>query len=313
MNGDSNHLEFSVDDWRAASRPTPRIKRLANIPRRRFWARAAARSCGVGKPWPFGADAMVGEIGFHRELRSRQAAPGRSLRGLNVLVQGTGSGWDVIQWAQMSPKSICAVDLHSFEGWPEIARYCETRFDVPVEFVEGSLTSLSMFSAGSFDLAVSDAVLEHCVELEQVVAETRRLLRTGGRMYATYGPLWFSPGGDHYSGRGGLTHLYAHIEYSRDQYEEYFRRHLREIEDFQSGGRYVELDLFSRATTAEYLGCFERNGFEREWFVLEVSRDAQRFAKAFPERFQSLQNRYAGRVSELDLRIKANYVRLRSV
>ena len=210
----------------------------------------------------------------------------------------------------MSPRSICATDLYTFEGWPEIARYCEAQYGVAVVFVQGSLTDLAMLPAESFDLAVSDAVLEHCVELDKVLAETSRLLRSGGHMYATYGPLWFSAGGDHFSGRGGLTHSYAHIEYSAARYAEYFQQNLLEVEDFQSGGRYVELDLFSRATTAEYLECFSRNGFEREWFVLEMSGEAQRFARAFPERFESLRDRYVGRVSELDLRIKANYVRL---
>jgi len=82
--------------------------------------------------------------------------------------------------------------------------------------------------------------------------ETHRVLKPDGRVYATYGPLWYSPGGDHFSGRGGLRNAYNHLLLDPGQYEAYFEEHLEDSEDAQSGGRYVRLGLFSYLTTDGY-------------------------------------------------------------
>ena len=148
------------------------------------------------------------------------------------------------------------------------------------------------FAHGSFDLAVSDAVFEHCKDLETVLTETKRVLRPGGFVYATYGPMWFCLGGDHFSGRGGLTNGYNHIELDSDDYQKYFREMLVAEEDAQSGGRYVELDLFSKLKTAEYLDIFNRCGFRVIDLILEVEPLALQFRKEFPERFNGILRKY---------------------
>jgi len=68
------------------------------------------------------------------------------------------------------------------------------------------------------------------------MAESARVLRTGGSFYATYGPMWFCAAGDHFSGRGGLEHVFAHVEYDESTYKEYFDSYLLPEEEFQSGG-----------------------------------------------------------------------------
>ncbi len=130
-------------------------------------------------------------------------------------------------------------------------------------------------------------------------------------LYASYGPLWFSPGGDHYSGRGGLNCAYSHVELSPGAYQDYFRQYRGDTEDFQSGGRYVELGLFSKLATQDYLRIFDEEGFKCESLILEMSPDAFLFEKRYPERFAALVSALSGRCALDDLRIKSNFVRLR--
>jgi hypothetical protein len=49
----------------------------------------------------------------------------KNVREALVLVQGTGTGWDVISWAQLRPRRIIATDRFPFEdSLGEIAKYC---------------------------------------------------------------------------------------------------------------------------------------------------------------------------------------------
>ena len=48
-----------------------------------------------------------------------------------------------------------------------------------------------------FDLIISKDVLEHVMDPGEALAELGRRLRAGGRMLLGWGPLWFSPFGDH--------------------------------------------------------------------------------------------------------------------
>jgi SAM-dependent methyltransferase len=177
-----------------------------------------------------------------------------------------------------------------------------------LQFVMAHLERLPL-PDGSVDLAASDAVFEHCRDLRAVLAETRRVLRPGGLVYATYGPLWYCFGGDHFSGRGGPSHGYEHLEAEPGAYRRYFERHLTDDEDAQDGGRYVELDLFSKLTTRQYFALYEEAGLELVDSVLEVSAQALAFRRAWPDRFRSI--RAAHSLHEDDLLIKTHLVILR--
>jgi SAM-dependent methyltransferase len=147
--------------------------------------------------------AVIRERGFPVEARRRWALAGLDVRDSVILVQGTGSGWDVLTWARLHPKRIIATDLFPFDAWDEISRYCATEWNVACEFRQAPLEDHTFLPDGEVDICVSDAVFEHCRDFGAVLAETRRVLKPGGRLYASYGPLWFCGGGDHYSGRGG--------------------------------------------------------------------------------------------------------------
>ena len=122
--------------------------------------------------------------------------------------------------------------------------------------------------------------------------------------------MWFAAGGDHFSGRGGLENAFNHVRLYPPEYEKYFREFLKSDEDFQSGGRYVELDLFSKLTTQEYIHCFETTGFFVNSLILEVSPVGLAFKKKFPTYFTSLSEKYSSRCTKDDFLICTNLIRL---
>ena len=255
---------------------------------------------------------VIHEHGYPLKARREWVNKRTPLRGSRILIQGTGSGWDALSWLPFEPKSLHGVDLFSFQqSWEKVRSYARSSGLAEPLFSISGLESLP-FASGSFDLAVSDAVFEHCRDLEAVVKETKRVLRPGGFAYATYGPMWFCFGGDHFSGRGGLTHGYNHIELEAEAYRKYFQKMLIPEEDAQSGGRYVELDLFSKLKTAEYFDIVSRCGFKIIDLILEVEPLALQFRKEFPERFLGILHKYPGLTAD-DLLVKTNIVILQSI
>ena len=141
--------------------------------------------------------------------------------------------------------------------------------------------------------------------------ESHRLVRPGGFLYASYGPLYFCAGGDHFSGRGGLEHSYNHLRLEPGAYRAYLEGHRVAVEDFQDGVRYLELDLFSGLTTREYLACYRETGFVVRDLILELSHQALAFKKRFPGEFREIAESNAGRCAPDDLLIKAHLLILR--
>ena len=64
----------------------------------------------------------------------------------------------------------------------------------------------------SVDIICSDAVFEHLRHFEVAVKEMTRVLASGGVLYANFGPLWHSWGGDHISGSKDFAQGYNHID-----------------------------------------------------------------------------------------------------
>jgi SAM-dependent methyltransferase len=303
---------YKVTDWRdhfEGSR-TGLLKRLAysaawplfNIEAKRWLTDATLRA---HQP-----SAVFRERGLPIEVRRRWALEQLDVRNAVILVQGTGSGWDVLTWARFRPKRVIATDLFAFDSWDEISSYCAREWNVKCEFRQAPLEDHSFLPSGSVDVCVSDAVFEHCRDLAAVLVESARVLKKGGRLYAGYGPLWFCGGGDHYSGRGGLSNLYNHLVLSPAAYRQYLDEFREESESFQNGYRYVELDLFSRLNTGQYLDCFRRAGFSIDDLILDISSDALRFRKDFPSHWRLLVDATAGQCTRDDLLVKANLVKL---
>lgn len=248
--------------------------------------------------------------GFPFEYRVSWGLDGIDMRKSVVLVQGAGTGWEIPFYARHRPARIIASDLCAFDTWDDVAQHCRQRFGVSVEFHQASLEEHGFLGDGSIDICVSHGVLEHCRDLSSVLRETRRLLRRGGRMLAAFGPLWHGAGGDHFCTRAGLENVYAHVTLDAQAYRAFYETHRRPSEDFQSGGRYVELDLFSKLTADQYFQQFAANGFMRTGVIVYLDRLAFRFERQFPERWTSLVTQLQGHADEDDLHLAGLVVRL---
>lgn len=304
---------WTKHDWRhqARAHESPRWKRaiyrvvrpgLDRLARSKLSAAALAR---WQPEWVFY------DRGFPREHRCRWALRGIELRDATLLVQGTGTGWDVLMWAELRPARIIATDLFAFDAsWEAIAKHCRDRYSVEVTFRQAALEAHDFLTDGSIDACVSEAVLEHCRDLPAVLTESRRLLRRGGAFFAAFGPLWYSPAGDHFSLRAGLEHVYAHIELEAEDYRRFYLQHRGASEDFQDGGRFVELDLFSKLTADQYFAAFRAAGFQVSGVVAHLQALAFAFEREFPTKWRALLDKHSGHADADDLRLGGLVVRL---
>lgn len=250
--------------------------------------------------------------GFPLERRRAWATNFKKIEGKVIVVQGTGTGWDVISWAKLLPKKIYAVDLFSFEqSWKDITNYCKEKYEVEVCFHKGSLDDLKFLENDSIDLCASDAVFEHCRNLEQVIKESYRVLTKGGYLYASYGPMWYCAAGDHFSGKYHLRNAFNHVCLDEEDYKIYLEKTREVKEDFQSGYRYVEIGLFSYLSSDQYIELYAAAGFNLDSICIELSDKSLKFKDKYPDEFSSITKKYKNRCTEDDFIIKAHLVRLK--
>jgi hypothetical protein len=93
-------------------------------------------------------------------------------------------------------------------------------------------------------------------------------------MYASYGgPMWYTYGGDHFSGRDDKINGFNHIILDKKKYDKYFNKNLGtldyELNEGGGGGVLVHEDLFSKLTGNQYMKIFKKNNFKSLSTVVE--------------------------------------------
>lgn len=310
-------VEFSIKPWLShhEEASTSVLKRIVYFLIRPLLSFHYSRYLSQETIQKFQPDLCLGSRGMPLESRRRWGMKYlKEIQNSLLLVQGTGSGWDVISWAKLRPRKIIATDIFPFEdSWGKIAQYCQDRFKVAVEFRVAPNEDVPFLANNSVDFIASDAVYEHCRNLPDVMAESFRILKPGGFIYASYGPLYFCAGGDHFSGRGGLETCFNHLLLDSKAYRRYLDTYQQGIEDFQGGARYIELKLFSFLTTGQYIKIYQEAGFAVREIILEISPDALQFKKVYPAKFNFIANKQAGKCRPDDLIIKANLIILQKL
>lgn len=224
-----------------------------------------------------------------------------------MLVIGCGTAWDLGQWVRLRPREVVCVDLHCFRrAWNAVGEVVRAH-GIDVSFHQDDIGELKHVPDEWADVVIADAVFEHCVDLSAVLRGVVRKVRARGIIYGSYGPLWYSPGGDHFSTRAGLGASFNHLLLLPDEYAGFFQRHLEKVEDPQSGGRYVPLNLFSRLSSDQYLSLYERLGLARRFLAFELSPQTAAFRRDFAEKWRALLERYPT-VRPEELSIKGHYV-----
>jgi SAM-dependent methyltransferase len=208
---------------------------------------------------------LWGQRGNDYERHRRRVTRYMPLQGCDVLVAGCGTARDIESWVRLKPRRVVGIDWFSYarawELWQR--RYLQIAPKVEVLFAQADLARMSDFPDASFDLIASDAVFEHLKNLPDVLAEFHRILRPGGVLYATFGPLWYGYGGDHVSGYDSVTSGYNHLVLEGDTYQHYLDEMGGHIHSEHDGRTWIEHDLFSRLTPRQYLYCLEHVGFKR--------------------------------------------------
>lgn len=214
---------------------------------------------------------LWGQRGNDYERHRKRVARFITIRSTSILVAGCGTGRDLESWVRLRPKSIIGIDLFSY---PRAWELWKKRFDVmapevETSFVQRNLEDLSQFPDGSFDLISSDAVFEHVRNLPAVLAQFHRVLKPGGVLYATFGPLWYCWGGDHVSGYDSVLSGFNHLTLTSSDYRRYLNRLGEHVHSEQDGRTWIDNDLFSRLKPVQYLQCLDAAGFKR-LFVAEI-------------------------------------------
>jgi ubiquinone/menaquinone biosynthesis C-methylase UbiE len=208
---------------------------------------------------------LWGQRGNDYERHRRRVGSYLPIQGRDVLVAGCGTGKDIESWLVLKPRRILGIDWFSYARawtlWRE--RYVERGVKARVDFAQADLAHLSEISDSSFDLVGSDAVFEHLRNLPEVLSEFYRILRPGGIVYATFGPLWYAYGGDHVSGYDAVTSGYNHLTLHGDAYREYLRGLGPHTHSEHDGRTWIEHDLFSRLGPRQYLKLLAEAGFRR--------------------------------------------------
>jgi SAM-dependent methyltransferase len=235
---------------------------------------------------------LWGQRGNDYERHRRRVNHYLPLVGKKVMIAGCGTGRDIKSWLPFRPEIVIGVDYFNYlKAWKLFAdkvagKYSKTK----VVFQQGDLTNLSQFSNELFDVIGSDAVFEHVNELFSVLKEFHRLLKPGGIVYATFGPLWYCWGGDHISGYDGLAGGYNHILLKRDDYEHY----LNEAGPFEhsehDGRTWIKNGLFSYLKPKEYIGLLNACGFERVFTAAIIEPRAVKYLDMYDEQRRHLEN-----------------------
>lgn len=108
------------------------------------------------------------------------------LTGKRVLDLGCDSGFTIRRCMALGARE--ALGLNPAVKPRELEPNCR------IEQRDAARTGLP---ADAYDLAVSFAAFEHFQKLPDVLAETQRVLRPGGLLYAHFGPIWSGPDGHH--------------------------------------------------------------------------------------------------------------------
>ena len=109
-----------------------------------------------------------------------------------MLDVGCGEGRHIFGVMQDYPMMKCIgldMDKKSLEIAEEGYEYFESISNVGAEFLKGSAYSLP-FSNNTFDLIVCSEVLEHLHEYNDAVKEIYRVLKPGGKFYASVPASW---------------------------------------------------------------------------------------------------------------------------
>jgi SAM-dependent methyltransferase len=205
------------------------------------------------------------------------------IKNSSILIPGIGYGKNLFQLAAFRPKIIVAFDLFDYsEEWDFLEKAMFERFKVKVVFCKGDFNTLPLKYKNSFDFIISDAVLEHIGNLQAFIQDAKRFLKDDGIFYASFGPLWYGPEGDHIF--WNKERIFDHLVLTEKQYQENFKRRFPVVEaDTTEGAFMVKNKLFSYLSIQQYFEILSQAGFQKVLFLAKISTKSIHFLTKKPE------------------------------
>ncbi len=243
-----------------------------------------------------------GQRGNDFEAHRRRLNKFARLRNTQILVAGCGAGRDLISWLPYAPRLVVGIDYLNYErAWNQSIEYYRSRYpESSVRFMQGNLQSLDAFEDEKFDVIGSDAVFEHITNFPAVVSEFIRLLRPGGFLYATFGPLWHCWQGDHYSGWDDLSNGYNHLIMDQSSYQQYLGPEKREDHpELEEGRMWSKYGLFSHLRAIDYVKTLSDGGLQPQFTAVVIETKGARCLR----QFKYLREKLLAVHKELDLLI----------
>jgi len=118
------------------------------------------------------------------------------LKGTTVLEIGSGWGSLCVEMALEGPAKVVGLDIDS--DLIEFANEnLNKNFPHLMPIVEFKAIELKDYTGGAFNFIVSKDSFDHIAGIDALLFEMKKRLKAGGRIYAGFGPLYYSPYGDH--------------------------------------------------------------------------------------------------------------------
>jgi SAM-dependent methyltransferase len=140
------------------------------------------------------------------------------VRGKRACLLGIGLGRELEHWAAYGPESVLGLDVLNYaHAW------CALRAGYPnldLAFRQVPPNRFDGVADAGFDILSSENVFEHVRDLDAVLGECARILRPGGLLFSSFGPLWFTWSGDHFAATREDGDGFAHLRNEFIAYKE---------------------------------------------------------------------------------------------
>jgi SAM-dependent methyltransferase len=207
------------------------------------------------------------------------------LKGKGLLLLGVGFGPELQYWVKLKPGFIAGTEVLNYaSAWEVVKQHYKP---TPIGFFRTTGSDLACFDAESFDCVASTAVLEHVQDVPGLMQESWRVLRPGGVAAFSFGPLYHTFGGDHFSGNDDFRNGFNHVLLDENEYHEYLESIPMREEGLADGRVWIKQRFFSYLHADEYLNIFKQN-FEILFVRVHLSIKAMRFQATYPGRFREL-------------------------
>ena len=231
-------------------------------------------------------EVFLGQRGNSYDARCKRVNRCKKIQDQIVLVVGCGEGNDIEGWLKFKPKKLIAFDLMNYQDvWSVKKEYFLKKYNIEVDFFQADADDLSMIQGQTVDIVCSDAVFQHLSDIDGVILELTRVLKSGGVMYASMGPLYYSFGGDVLSGNNKVSEGFNHLLMNAEEYKYFIDANLGENDPRVM---YFECNLFSYLRTEEYINKMRSLNYIDLYTSCILSKRTIEFKKRFPGAFKNL-------------------------